>query len=262
MRYGISSVIALALSWCLLGVPMPALAQTAGEPRADRVYAVVSLIADSLRVLGQEPTTGSRLSRSSVESMPLEFDVLELSSVRAVTGAILKSDPRARVLPLKIIDSAVYSAQRDFAAGSKPDLPPAIMDALRATPATHLILVTRHRAEAKMQIKSQSLGAGNVEGVGVYLDRETRLLRIDGTNDPAAGYLGLYVYARLSLIDLRSLYVERVQTVTDGLAFGVTGTRTSADPWLVMDTATKVNTLRGMITQSLDAATARLLEGL
>ena len=260
MRYRISTRIIFAIVWCLLGLPGRALAQPSAEPRADRVYAVISLIADALRVLGQEPTTGSRLSRSAVESMPLGFDVLELSSIRAVTSAVLTSDPLAKVLPLKITDPAIYSSQGDFLTGLKASLPSAINESLTGTPVTHLILVTRHRAEAKMRSGSQTLGSGNVEGVGVYLDRETRLRRLDGGNDPAAGYLGLYVYARLSLINIGSLSVERTQTVTEGTVFGVTGSQASADPWLVMDTPAKLNRLRSMMGQSLGAATTRLLE--
>jgi len=222
-----------------------------------RVYAVVTLIGDALRIVGDEPTTGTKIGRNAVEVVPLTFDVLEVAALKAATDAVLQADASARAAPLKITDPAIYAKQDEFFDGTRATLPEGILKPLRGSPVTHLLLVTRYRADARMDTGLLRLGNGKVEGVGYYLDREFRL-RLIGTNEVTVGYLAPYVYMRVSVIDLATSTVEHTQISTTGKVLTASGTGT-ADPWTILDSAGKIMALRNMINEQLEATVPRVV---
>jgi hypothetical protein len=224
-----------------------------------RSIAIVSLLCDSIRVVGQEPTTGSRVNRNPVESIAVTFDALELPALRAATAAVLKADASAKVAPLKITDAAVYAAQSNMVAGAKADLPAAILNPLKEAKITHLVLITRYRDEARMDTGRQVLGSGKVEGVGYYLDRETQI-RLLSDGAVSVGFLAPFVYARVSLVDLATLQVIRSQVTTVGQAITAAATKTGGDPWDILDNAGKVDRLRKMLERQIEETVTLLFK--
>lgn len=223
-----------------------------------RTYAAISLIADGLRNVGYEASTGSLLASNPVEVVPVGFDVLELPALRAVTGAVMAADKAAKVMPLKITDPAVYSRQGALVSGDRASLPDDMLAPLKQSGVTHLVLVTRHRAEARMDTGTFKLGTGSVEGVGFYLDRVTPIQAI-GQSEVTTGYLAPYVYLRVALIDLQTLKVVNSQVSAVGKAITAAGKRVGADPWTILGDAEKIETLKGMIQSQLTSAIGKLL---
>lgn len=244
----------------LVLVASNALAMPALATEAPRTYAAMSLIADGLRSVGHEGTTGSLLAVNPKEVTPLDFDVLELPALRAVLGAVMAADTKAKVMPLKITDAAVYARQGDFIDGDRAALPGNLLDPMRQSGVTHLVLVTRHRAAARMNTGILTLGSGSVEGVGFYLDREYQLRMLE-RSELTTGYLAPFVYVRAVLIDLKTLRVVNSQVSTVGRVFTASGKTVGADPWLILSDAEKIQKLREMIQQQVTAVVTKLLAG-
>ena len=223
-----------------------------------RTYAAISLIADGLRHVGHEASTGSLLSTNPVEVVPLGFDVLELPALRAVLGAVMASDTKGKVMPLKITDAAVYKRQAVMVSGDKASLPDDMLAPLKQAGVTHLVLVTRHRAEARMDAGTAKLGTGWVEGVGFYLDRETPIKAI-GQSELTTGYIAPFVYLRVALIDMQSLKVVSTQVSTAGRVITASNRNVGADPWTILSDAEKIETLKSMIQGQIADAVSKLL---
>ena len=241
------------ISWFVVGAPV-----WATEP--PRTYAAISLIADSLRTVGHEATTGSLLANNPVELTPLGFEVLELPALRAVLGAVMTADRNAKVMPLKITDAAVYARQADFIAGSRAALPTELLEPLKQSGVSHLVLITRHRAAAQMNTGTMVLGSGTVEGVGFYIDREYRLRRQE-RSEITTGYLAPYVYVRAALIDLKTLKVLNSEISSVGTVHTASGSKVGADPWQILGDGEKIETLKDMIQRQLNLTVSKLLAG-
>jgi hypothetical protein len=248
-------------SWAVnaaFGVALVFGALSAAHAQTGRSIAVVSLIADGLRVVGQEATTGTMLSRNPTEVTALPFDALELPALKSSMNAVLAADLKAKVLPMKIVDSAIYAAQDSYIANNRAALPKAILEPLLKGNISHLLLITRARAEARLDAKLQTFGSGKLEGVGYYLDSETTT-RQQGSGEVAVGFLAPYVYARVSLINLSTLAVERSLTTTVGRVYTATGTGTGGEPWKIMGDAKKIELLRVMIEEQLAETVAKVV---
>jgi hypothetical protein len=256
-RSGRRSAVALIVSSAAVWAPGLVFAQPA-PPAEPRVYAVISLVGDALRVVGDQATTGSAVGRNMVENIPLQFETVELAAVRAVAGSLMKADTTSKVAPVKITDPAIYAAQADFVSGDRVALPAGIVDPLRGSPVTHLVLITRYRSEAKMQTGLLRLGSGRVEGLGFYLDRDYSL-RMEGTNEITVGYLAPYVYVRVSLIEMRTQKLLRTETVTDSWVYTPHGKKTGSDPWNILSDREKVTTVSEMLEKQLVATVPKLL---
>jgi hypothetical protein len=224
-----------------------------------RVYAVMSLVADFLTVTGFEATTGSLLRLNQTQRIDLQTDDLERAALRAALRAI--DDTRAgKAVPLLTDDGRLYSSQGQLVDGDQARLPSFLLETLRAQKATHLLLTTKYNAMAKMRSSDQDLGTGRVEGLGFYLDRETRLRLREG-GEVAVGYLAPHAYLRLSLIDIAQARVLRYKTVTASTVVSAAGTKAQgANPWDVMSSAEKMSALSDLIAQAVTPAWRELLE--
>jgi hypothetical protein len=248
------------LAWISLAGVLCATSASAAEGDKPRVVAIVSLIGDQMRVVGDQATTGSRVSRSAPESVALPFDVLELSSLKAATQALLRVDATATAAPLKITDAAIYNAQAEFLSGDRAALPAAIVDPLKSTAVTHLLLISRHRDDVRMDTGRQQLGSGKIEGVGYYVDRETKLFRV-GTGDVDVGYLAPYVYIRVSLIELATKKVLASRVSTQGKVITATSANARGDPWGFLDSAGKLKRLQDMVASEVEIQVESVLAG-
>lgn len=239
-----------------------ALAATAGllgpaQAHDGRVVAIVSLVADHLTVTGFESTTGSKLNMNPQERIELRDDGLERSMLRAAMKAVAESKA-GRALPLLTDDGRLYEAQDRIVSGDTARVPDSLLQTLKAQKATHLLLATKHRAEASLKTDMKQVGSGRVEGMGFYVDRVTEITDVK-TGHRSVGYIAPYVYVRLSLIDLADGKVQGSRTVTASEVIKATDKDRGADPWTLLDSAAKIKAIDTLIARECVPALRELL---
>lgn len=233
---------------------------TASAPTAhasDQVVGIVSLVADQLTVTGFEATTGSKLEANPSARIELRSGELDKSMLRAAMRAV--AEARAgKAVPLLITDTTVYDAQHRMLDADKVVLPAPLLGTLQEQKATWLLLLTKHRAEARMRALDGELGTGRVEGLGFYVDRVARV-RISATSEQAQGYIAPHVYVRMSLIDLATSRVLRSRVVTASRVYAAGSGDRGADPWELLDGQAKLKALNELIDKECGPAMRALL---
>ncbi|MBI5717390.1 MAG: hypothetical protein HZC37_06850 [Burkholderiales bacterium] len=248
----------MAVLAATLVVVAPAAALAQAKPR---VIGVMSLIADEFVVVGQEGTTGTKLDQNVRERVPIEGGAIERVVLGTAMKAVASADAAAKVMPMLVNEPRYYRGQSDWIDGDQATLPTDLAEALRGAGMTHLILVQKLRADARMNTGRGSLGSGRLEGVGFYVDRITRL-RLEGTSELTVGYLAPYLYARVLLVDLAGMRVLAKREVTRGevVIASQTGAR-GGDPWDWLDAKGKLQAIASMIERDLGDAVAVLAKG-
>ena len=250
------------LAWAAAGLaavllsPAETLAQGATLPRT---YAVMSLVGDALRVVGHEASIGSRLDQNPVEEVKLSADTLDRGALAALQAALQKADPGAKVLPIRVNEPRYYAEQGQWVSPSKATLPAEIVEALRQAQVTHLLLVTRWRAQANLRVVEGGLGTAKLEGLGYYIDRVTPM-RHASTGERSVGYLAPYVHVQLSLVDLAGAQALRAQRIATGDVLIAAGRQVGGDPWDILDSKAKVTALGDLLNEHLGAALPALLK--
>jgi hypothetical protein len=225
---------------------------TMAQPSSDRVVAIVSLVADKLTVTGFESTTGTNLNVNPTESLPLTGDALERAVLRTAMSAV-NNTKAGRAVPLLVNDAQLYAIQDQVINGETARVPDSLLQTLVAQKATHLVLVTKHRAVANMKTGVVQLGSGRVEGLGFYIDR-IRELHTLGTGHRSVGYLAPHVFVRVSLIDLPQSKVIATRTVTASTVVTSNDKTTGADPWDLLDSAAKMKAIEALIVSDCKPA--------
>jgi hypothetical protein len=168
---------------------------------AERTYAVLSLVGDKLTVARVELTTGSRLDRNARTVIETPGGELDRTMAFAIEDEIKRIAPDARVVLLGANDPALYAAQAAAIDGGVSTIMPALEATLRGAKASHLVLVTKHKGEARIPLDDGMIGSGALEGLGFYLDHDRYVLnRANG--ESSQGILAPYGYVRFSLVDL------------------------------------------------------------
>lgn len=227
------------------------------------VYAVLSLVGDSLGIVVQQPSTGSHLDRNRRETpVPVTGDVFDGAVVLAIARAAAQRVPGAQFSALNTRSPSLFKDQHERFPinGNKLAWPSAIGDALSAQGATHLILVTRHRAATRIEFLDADTGSGSLEGLGFFVDGTLKVQDVDSQTE-GTGFVAPYVYVRLALIEVASGQVLRTQTVT--AASPVPATRRAAgigNPWEALSPVEKVNAIRSLIAREMARAVPQLFQ--
>jgi len=228
----------------LAALAFPALA--AAQPAAPRV-AALSLVGDRLLVVGSQMSTGSRLDRNAREVVALPDDGLDI--------------PGLDIVPIRSRDPAVRSLHDEVVAGNRSlrDLAERVAPTLAPQGITHLLVLTRHRGEARIRVTDGAIGIGRLEGLGVYVDRWSRLRTADAGGSSGLGFLAPFAYIRASLVDLRTLAVlgEEVSALAEALLTVETGQ--GVHPWDTLTAAEKSAALERYTARGLEAALPALL---
>jgi hypothetical protein len=220
-----------------------------------RTYAVLSLIGDKLMVVRFQIGTGSRLDGNVRASFGTPGGEMDRIMAFSIEDAIRKADPAAKVVLLIANDPAIYAAQSPAGASSVPTVLPALQEMLAGAKATHLVLVTKLRAEAKIPLDDGSVGRGWLEGLGFYIDDELRLLKREG-GEASEGLLAPFGYARFSLVDLGSSRVVRELAVTRAIA---AVNQRSASTWENLSGEEKARMLQSIVRSAAAEAVPTLL---
>lgn len=221
------------------------------------VYAVLSLVGDSLGIVVSEPRTGSHLDRNRRETpVPVTGDVFDSAVVLATAQAAAQRVPGAQFSALNTRSPSLFKDQHERfpIIGNTLAWPVAIGEALSAQGATHLILVTKHRAATRIEFLDADTGSGSLEGLGFFVDGTLKVRDADRKTE-GTGFVAPYVYVRLALVEVASGQVLRTQAVT--AASPVPSTRRDAavgNPWEALSPVEKVNAIRSLIAREMARA--------
>jgi hypothetical protein len=122
----------------------------------------------------------------------------------------------------------------------------------------YLVLVTKYRGDTRIGLADGSVGNGKLNGLGFYLDHETRLLQTND-GDSGQGFVAPYAYLTVSLIDLATTTVLRSESVSASMVASVTS-KTDSDPWGLLTAEKKVDLIDRLIRNTLEDVVPRLLK--
>ncbi|HSS29283.1 MAG TPA: hypothetical protein VLL50_15145, partial [Usitatibacter sp.] len=125
---------------------------------------------------------------------------------------------------------------------------------LAGSGATHLILLTKMRQDARFEAVQSHVGSGRVEGLGFYIDRITLLRDYDNGNE-YAGYLAPYAYFRISLSDLTT---GQVLDSIDVPGSQTRGMHSAVHPWDELTPQQKIDAMRAILEHEIGDAIPRL----
>src|SRR6266700_937728 len=231
----------LCLAACVV-LSIPSIGHAAdGE---SRTYAILSLIGDKISVVGHESTTGSNKDQNRHDTMPLSDRVLDNTAVRAVDNAIKRLDPRATTVSLASSDPELYELQDKLFDPQEQSLAlrESIKVMLQNQNATHLVLITKHRSEAKLRLAHEYRGSGKIEGVGFYLDATLPTTRSD--HAIGMGFLAPFAYIKVVLVDAKTMAVIRERNADESVALSTANAPGSLRPVDVLTGAQKVVALQ------------------
>lgn len=221
---------------------------------AERTYAVASLIGDKLTVARVQMATGSRLDTNVKTVVPTPGGELDRSMLFAVEDAIKATDPSAKVVLLGVNDPALY-AQSAIPETGVSSVLPALKGVLAGAKASHLVLVTKHKGEARIQLADGVVGSGTLEGMGFYVDDE-RVVQNRSSGEQSQGILAPYGYVRFSLVELAESRTLREQKAE--MAPSVANQRV-ASTWENLSADEKVRYLKDIIRREAHDVVPRLL---
>ncbi len=221
-------------------------------------YVVLSLAADKITIVQPRMETGSHLDRNMHEVIDMPDDSLDIVSLEAVEAAIKQAQPSATVDLFATRDPKLYAIQ-DMPEDGKDDTPVVLQrlrNVLAQSKATHLLLITRHREDARMKLHDSYTGHGKISGVGFYVNELQKLEDVE-TGDFMQGYVAAFAVLRYRLIDLaagKTLRVENVQVTS------VEPTAKSAlSAWQGMSGERKVEALRRVVRDAATRAIPKVL---
>jgi len=231
----------------------------AAQAADNRHFAVLSLIGDKILFAQYFPDTGGRLDASDKQFVALEDDVLDKTALAAVDAALKRTGTLAsKPVLLSVRDPALYDTQSttgDSNATSRRLLE-RIAGLLKASGATHLILLTKYRHEAQIRDQDAERGAGTIEGLGFYIDAGPPL----GATSGSPGMLAVFAYLRYQLVDVARGAVLKEETVLASKAYSVFRSETG-DPWHSVTNQQKVQALQDLVRNETARVVPNLVGG-
>ena len=226
-----------------------ALGCQAGEARK---YAVLSLVGDEMLVVGAAGVTGQRLDRNSRNYLRLDDPIIDKTVLLAANEALKRATGADPVL-LFAHERPMY-AMRETVAETLALAAPIV----KGTHATHLVLFTKARSEARMQLHNLALGNGMLEGVGFYVDPSTEVTLID-ERQTATGFIGAFTYFDASLVDLASGKVVAERRVTASKTTAAPDSK-ATEVWSGISSQQKVRMLQALLREEIARAVPLLVK--
>ena len=126
------------------------------------------------------------------------------------------------------------------------------------------MLITKRRDEAKFRYGNGGFeGAGNLEGLGFYLDTSTQTLYTNEAGQRAGlgtGFIAPYAFIQVQLVALPSGAVLASQAITDYKMVGSGAAEPGgAEPWAAMSAAAKTRAVAGLVQSSVTKAVGEVM---
>lgn len=256
-RFMTAPLIAMAIATvATLGATAPQ-AQTSTSATPTRV-AVISLIGDELNVVTYRGQTGSHGLGNQRQTYPMPDPVFDNTALAATTRALTKRFPGLKVAEVAPPKAGSEADPAQLLANGKPTASP-VFGALKANGFSHLVLIAKHREQARLRFIASGVGHGQLSGLGYYIDHDTPNIVVD-TGEQAVGFMAAYVYAKAWLVDLAAPAVIAEQPVTDNQVVGGQRATLGADPWSALSDRDKVRLLREIVDKGLEGAVTRLFD--
>jgi len=250
-----SSRLLSALVASLAALAAPVRAQA---PQAPATYAVVSLIGDQLDAVTYQPQVGTLLDANSHQAMPMGADIMDNLALRETNKALRSAVPVTDVALLAVSAPEFFIDESRLFAGNQVKLPADIDAAIAQAKAGSLVLITKHRADARLQVSDGLIGSGKIEGLGFYVDTVHHLR--DAENTRATGFLAPFVYIDVTLVDTASHTIIGQKTITASETVTANSNETGAGAWGALTTEQKMSTLSRLLSKNLAAAVPKLLQ--
>ena len=236
-------------AWLLGLAAFAAVAQTAPPP--PRSYAVIAEVARQVSVVSMQPGTGSRLDSNMRQRIDVPDGALDKVFLLSAQAALKRLGPPSSVWLLAPADSDFFPPSV-FVDGATVKMPDDLAASLKERQSTHLLLFTRHRADADLRFLNGSEGSGQLEGLGYYVDMTTPV-RIVETNERGNGFLASYAHFRVTLIEVASSRVIRTLSTRANLITPVAGAKAGGThPWSTLSSAQKMTQLRDLVIREVD----------
>jgi hypothetical protein len=240
------TMVSMAVSGLLTG----AAAQAQSKPK----YAALSLIGDRIEVVVPQMTTGASTSRNLRQG----WDDPAGSFDKIALGALSRGFERvqgagAALTMLALPPGPLHQRGDELVEGRQARLPANLLSALQGAGATHLLLMLKHRGDARIPIREGHTGIGKVRGLGFYVDAHYESINVE-TGHGSTGFLAPYVYLRLLAIELAAGAVQREQFIQAMELLPARNDGKVRDPWDLLDSRQKSEHLRGMLERELERA--------
>jgi len=247
----------------LLALSFSAAAQPAAAPAAPPVYALLSLIGDKLDIVIAQPQTGTLVDRNRHEPLPIADAVFDNTAISSAGDAIRRSIPKAELAALNSRSPVLFDRQRTLFADKDAILqvPDAIMNAIRAQQATHFVLISKHREEARLQFYGNVDGSGRLEGLGFYLEGGT-VVTDSSSGESGRGYIAPFAYFTVTLADAKTMKILGRKSVTASTTISsARALEDRASPWQALSAAEKVSIINRLIQREVGRVMRELMRG-
>lgn len=246
---------------CALAVSLAALsgAAHAQTPPAPATYAVVSLIGDQLDAVTYQPQVGTLLDANSHQAMPMGADIMDDLALWETNKALRAAVPVTDVALLAVSAPQFFVDESRLFSGNHVKLPADVDAAIAEAKAGKLVLITKHRADARLQVWHGFIGSGKIEGLGFYLDTVHRVPDADSTAR-LIGFLAPFVYIDVTLVDTASHTILRQTTITASRTVTSDSSAKDAGVWDVLTTEQKMASLRELLSKNLATVVPQLVQ--
>jgi hypothetical protein len=224
-------------------------------------YAVLSLVGDKMLIVQREMSTGSRLDKNTRMVVELPDNSIDRAVVLAIDDALRRASPGSQPILLGSQRADLYEASyRSMERGDGVARVYHVVKPIVArTPATHLILVTKHRHRAMLRLRDGHVGEGFLEGVGFYVDHGSMMRGVD-TNEAENGFIAPFGYMTLSLIELASgRVIAQEHVVGSDATAPIPGERNVGNAWHRLTDQEKVARLTSVIREETARAVPMVL---
>lgn len=223
-------------------------------------YAVLSLIGDKITLVGYNPAVRGRLDQNERLEVAMPNRNLDRSALFAVEDALGRAEPGAKALLLAANDATLY-ARQDELFGSPEQARALLTDIRKLLPADapeRLLLITKHRAEARLRLTDGHFGSGSLRGLGFYVDNVTEMRDVN-SGIAATGFISSFAYLRVSLVDVRSLTILRDDAGKESVMATAAGQSDVTRPWDALSPEQKARYLETAIQRAIDQVAPRVL---
>jgi len=228
---------------CLAGLALLALPRVGLAAEAPRTVAVLSLIGDEMSLVTRRTATGSSVDRNDRQAIALPDPSFDLAAALAAERAIKEAMPGAERLRVTVADKRLFALQEAvLEPGPTSDaMRTALQALLQDARATHLVLITKRRDNARFRLYDSHIGDGKVSGIGIFIDNAVGLEDPD-TRIYGNGYIASYAYLQATLVDVATMRALASGSATESMMTTAIGT-SAILAWDALSPAGKVENL-------------------
>jgi hypothetical protein len=232
-------------------------AQAADDKRS---YAVLSLIGDRMEIITRHAATGSNMDRNARQELPLQDDTFDVAAARAAGRIIREREPGARVELFAPRDPKLYALQDQLADSDRQaeSLAASLREVVAQSGATHIVLISKYRTEARVKVDDGSVGSGKLSGIGFYVDPDYEPAD-PGRRTGHIGFFAPYAYLRVTLLDAATRRPSREEVTTEARPYGTERSNRAAVAWDALTAAQKVAALREVVEAAVQRAVPPVL---